>query len=161
MSINKLVEDSTVSGENSESQMVNINNSTSVSNITITNTNLQIPLQEDPDQCTTRKQHHLDRLSPSNSPHKLGKVGPKRPRTIPIKNLCKSLHEAVSTPLAVLSVVLSQLKTLNKENSEEKNEQDALKTKLQSYIVQKCICDYYPETITNHRLNNWPSMTTQ
>ena len=62
-----------VSGESSESHIVNINILPPNSNTKNTNTDLQVLY---PIQCVTTKPQHLDRLSPSNSPHKSGKTHP-------------------------------------------------------------------------------------
>jgi len=62
---------------------------------------MQTSTMQTPGYCTTTKsarlQQRSDRFSLTNSPHKLGKDPPKRPRTTAVKNLSKSLHEAVTT----------------------------------------------------------------
>ena len=98
---------------------------------------------------STRMQKRQDRVSPTNSPHKLGKVGPKRQRTVAVKNLSKSLHDIVSnTSLHDTTNTMQVTLTIQsfQEHFDEKMEKDTLQIKLQSYIVQKYIADTYPET---------------
>ena len=136
---------------NISTQPSNMENNNSVtadsSNENLAITTEQISNQSFPSK-SARMQKRQGRLSPTNSPHKLGKVGPKRQRTIAVKNLSKSLHENISSATSHNTTDTTQI-TLTIQSfqghSDEKNEEDNLQCKLQSYIVQKYIVDSYPE----------------
>ena len=115
--------------------------------------NLSTTSHQTSNQCfhstSTRMQKRQERVSPTNSPHKLGKVGPKSQRTVAVKNLSTSLHETVSNASlhGTTNTMQVTLTIQNfQEHSDEKKEQDTLQIKLQSYIIQKFISDAYPET---------------
>ena len=72
--------------------------------------NLTSTTEQISNQCflskSARMQKRQDRLSSTNSPHKLGMVGLKHQRTIAVKNLTKSLHETIAVQhLLILSTL--------------------------------------------------------
>jgi len=83
-------------------------------------------------------------LSPDRSPHKFGKTGSKRQRTVNIKNLTSSLcasnaitnRRLHSTPLSMADF---------EENSEEASEQESLSNNLYSYILLKYTVQHHNE----------------
>jgi len=91
-----------------------------------------------------RIQQRQDRLSPTNSPHKLGKVGPKWPRTVEARNLSKSSLASTSLSLDSGSTTSFCNQHLTIQSFHSENKEDAVKTMLQSYIVQKCIFNVCP-----------------
>jgi len=72
--------------------------------------------------------------SPSNSPHKIGKTGPKRPRTVVVRQLTSSLVK--DTNSSVTQLQYAQILTMEDfEENREGNEQLLISHKLFSYIA--------------------------
>ena len=95
----------------------------------------------------TRSYHHHSSMkralanSPSNSPHKLGKVGPKRQRTLVPRSLQKQITDSVRVNSPAPSVSENTTATLCVEDffetSEEGQERKALENKLYGYMFAK------------------------
>ena len=74
--------------------------------------------------------------SPDRSPHKVGKDGPKKQRTVAVRNLTSTLlKESTITPSTLASLKITDFE----ENQEEVDEQNSLRAKLFSYIVLKYV----------------------
>ena len=82
------------------------------------------------------------RLSPASSPHKLGKFGPKRRRTVTVKKLFqdKSMPQATYAGHMPLPLELTSFT----ESSDEKKERASLQSKLFMHSIQKHV--YHSET---------------
>ncbi len=76
--------------------------------------------------------------SPASSPHKLGKVGPKRRRTVPIRKL-SAVSEASETPIPVGPTRQSLTLQGFQESSGEREERVSMQLQLFSYILQKYV----------------------
>jgi len=80
--------------------------------------------------------------SPDRSPHKVGKDGPKKQRTVAVRNLTSTLlKESTITPSTLASLKITDFK----ENQGEVDEQNSLKAKLFSYIVLKYVVHHSTE----------------
>lgn len=86
-----------------------------------------------------RQQERL--VSPDKSPHKLGKVGPKRQRTVAVKSLASTLQPSHHTVPQLTLTLESFL-----ENAHESNEKKILKNKIFSYVVQKHVLHHHHDT---------------
>lgn len=88
--------------------------------------------------------------SPTNSPHKLGKVGPKRPRTLVVRNLTEQLsavHDSNTSPpsnevmLSPQSVTMLSPQSVTMqgftEQLNEKQERESLESKILAYMTIK------------------------
>ena len=84
------------------------------------------------------KQRRRSRLSPATSPHKLGKIGPKRRRTVAVRKLSSQFKET-SEQHTLLPSQTSLTSDCFCETSSEIEEKDTLQFKLFSYILQKHI----------------------
>ena len=108
------------------------------------------PAIEDTPQPLTYTQHQRRSSSPGNSPHKLGKVGPKRMRTVTPRDLTKSISESslenwLSDTQSVGINLIGQppVTTLTLSNffenvNEHKKKQEELKENVLMYVFQKC-----------------------
>ena len=94
----------------------------------------------------------MRQFSPDSSPHKLGKVGPKRKRTVAVKNL-SSLLKVVPTSSTVQSQTQPLVLADFEENEEEIKNQNTLKSKLFSFHLQKFILHYRQELNLNLKDN--------
>ena len=73
-------------------------------------------------------------MSPENSPHKQGKNGPKRQRTVTVNSLVPTVQTNFDTlPSPQLTLTFESFL----ENIHEANKRIALENKLFSYIIQK------------------------
>ena len=81
-------------------------------------------------------------LSPASSPHKLGKVGPKRPRTLVARNLSEMLKAASDsnsgsfTPYSEVRVSSVTMEGF-KEQLAERTERESLESKILAYMFAK------------------------
>ena len=130
---------------------------TTTSGSTIVTPRLEIPEHEAdseaPSPLQSRNlplQHHAIskrtlQCSPDRSPHKVGKIGPKRKRTIAVKNLTSEL-QGTSTNTVVHRYTQSLTMADFEESGDEQIEQQTLCKKLFSYILLKYTNDFYADS---------------
>ena len=82
---------------------------------------------------------------PDRSPHKVGKIGPKRKRTVAVKNLTSEL-QGTSTNTVVHGYTQSLTMADFEESSDEQIEQQTLSKKLFLYILLKYTNDCYADS---------------
>ena len=83
-------------------------------------------------QCKRKVTH-----SPASSPHKLGKMGPKRARTVVIRNLAESIRSCNPSPLASNAGSSELTLEMFLEQLEEEKERKDLQSKVFSYMFAK------------------------
>ena len=101
--------------------------------------------------------------SPSSSPHKVGKVGPKRPRTVIVRNIISSFQESPEHARRPHNMTIEYYKL----SQAEKQELQCIHENLVTYAIQRkasetdnnewVICDYRQFLVTNATLTNSPS----
>ena len=82
--------------------------------------------------------------SPDRSPHKIGKIGPKRQRTVAVRNLTSSLFcdtDSITSEKNSRSLTMTDFE----ESNEETSERVSLSSKLFSYILLKYIVHHYQD----------------
>ena len=96
---------------------------------------------------------HTFEQSPGSSPHKVGKIGPKRPRTVAVRHLTSSLVKDTTSSTRQL-----HYQTLTMEDFEESKEEDAeqllMSHKLFSYVALKYVahrCQDFNCTLSDMR----------
>ena len=84
-------------------------------------------------------------LSPDSSQHKLGKVGPKRKRTVAVKNLSSLLKVTPTTSDTAQPQAQNLILADFEATDNELENQKTLKRKLFPYSLQKCILHYHED----------------
>ena len=106
---------------------------------------------------THRRRYHSS--SPSNSPHKLGKDGPKRRRTVVVRQLASSLPTPeiflVSSPYSHLTLESFQTSPV------ERLEVEKLNSSIFNYMLQKASCQDLGITLSDIRSFIEPGNTVQ
>ena len=77
--------------------------------------------------------------SPNNSPHKVGKIGPKRPRTIAVRHLTSSLTKDTSNNITQRLTRSLTMEDFDVNEEEEDDEQLLMSCKLFSYVTLKYV----------------------
>ena len=77
--------------------------------------------------------------SPGNSPHKVGKIGPKRPRTIEVRQFTSSLVKDIDSSATQRQHMTTLTMEDFEESSKEGDEQLLISHKLFSYIAMKYV----------------------
>ncbi len=105
--------------------------------VQLTQPNPAIHLKEIP--CANKVAKRILELSPGTSPHKLGKIGPKRPRTLTPRNLAKQIKMATPISLQDHSQPSQTTKSIAdfKENEYETRERKRLERKMLAYNFLK------------------------
>ena len=83
--------------------------------------------------------------SPSNSPHKVGKIGPKRPRTVAVRHLTSSLAKDTTSNNTIRPLTQSLTIEDFDVNEEEDDEQLSMSRKLFSYVTLKYVAHRYQD----------------
>ncbi len=79
-------------------------------------------------------------LSPSSSPHKVGKIGPKRPRTIVVRNIVSTLHEQPGNSAKSDHLPLEHYKISSTETQQLQSTKFDLFTYSVDYTLKQIVC---------------------
>ena len=86
-------------------------------------------------------------ISPDSSPHKLEKIGPKRQRTVEVKNLTSTLQTCYNTMPTCEPSILTLHGFL--DNTHQTKERQILQNKLLPYILQKYVFHHHNDCHAN------------
>ncbi len=102
-------------------------------------------------------------ISPASSPHKLGKVGPKRRRTVAIRKLSSALSfsEVRENPTPVRPTQQTLTVQAFQESIGETQQRENMQLKFFSYALQKYVADQYERSSEKHVLKGVRQFLTQ
>lgn len=98
--------------------------------------NYNLPARDSPSPRSIFEQHRRSRLSPASSPHKLGKSGPKRRRTVAVKKLFQERRPPSTSHPRNVSLNFNCFK----ETHDESKDRLQVKSNLFMYAIQKHAC---------------------
>ena len=98
--------------------------------------NYHLPATDSPCPRSIFEQRRRSRLSPASSPHKLGKSGPKRRRTVAVKKLFQEQRPPSTFHPRNASLNFNCFQ----ETHDESKERLQVKSKLYMYAIQKSMC---------------------